>query len=654
MRTIHFLRKFLILLLLGVFSCKENPVSDKDTQVVGFSVKSGLLSDKEQLVVGTQSSLLIWINKDTLFNGDIGPSTKFIEIPPKVSISDTSTVFFTCKKQGFQTFSFSLSYRNICEQDNKTISFVFSNLNKYDFYLKTGHLTGNNISLTSSKVTVEIEGETVFLKQADPEIILVKIPELSLNDSDQVKITVEKPGFYPIIYNLLLKDIPLLSNRTIELVFSEVRPTNFYFMASRESVSGLLVGETVGLMVKHGDELLFSGRVGPQRQLIQLPESLPDSVIISITATPDIGEPLFAKHSIRDIIGLPDQTLKFLFPILTRSQFFLEIKTFTPDSMHYSDYIGSFMVKEKYSDRLIYQANYPGYRAIIETSGWNVSDTTILEIVIEKVGFNTTRQPFLLKKVFSLNYRSLSIFISKIFSYDNLVLYLDFNNSIEDKSFFKQKTTNSNLMKYRESGISGSAGILSGNYITVYNSPDLNPSSFTISAWVYFESNFMGIGNEPIVDKPASSHSSPYYQYHLGVTSSSGSGAYNTFGFSVGSVDYKAIGTVRDIWMPKRWYHVVGVFDGSDQMGTISLYVDGVFQISMPTYMAISDLGSNIYIGKFGNLNSYLYGAIDELRIYNRVLSQSEVKALYAETKFPSRAIVSGNPKQGLKNQDVR
>lgn len=641
-------------MVIGVSSCKENPVSNKDKLVAGFSVKSGLLSDRDQLVIGTQSTLLVWTNKDTLFKGDIGPSTKFIEIPPKVSISDTSSVFLTCKKQGFQTFSLSLPYKQILELENKTISFVFSNLNKYDFYLKTGNLTGNKISLTDSKVTVEIDGKTVFSKQAPSEIILVKLPETTLNDSDQVKITVEKLGFYPITYNLLLKDIPLLSNRTMELIFSENRPTNFYFMAGRESVSGLFVGETVGLQVKRGDELLFSGRVGPQRQLIQLPESLPDTVIVSITATPDKGEPLFAKHSIQDLTRLPDQTLKFLFPILTRSQFFLEIKTYTPDSMHFSDYNGSFMVKEKNSGRVIHQGNYPGYRTIMETSGWNVSDTTLLEVAIEKAGFSTTRQPFLLKKLFSQSYRSLYVFISRIFSYDNLVLYIDFNNTIADQSSFKQKTTNSGQMTYRESGISGSAGILSGNYVTVDNSPELNPSSFTISAWVYFENYFFGIGNEPIVDKPALSHSNPYYQYHLGVSSTSGSGTYNSFGFSVGGSDYKAIGTVNDIWTPKKWYHVVGVFDGSNQTGKMSLYVDGKFQKSLSTNMVISDLGRKLYIGKFGNLDSYLNGLIDELRIYNRTFSQSEVKTLHSEIKVPVPAFVSGNQKQNIKNKNGR
>ena len=68
------------------------------------------------------------------------------------------------------------------------------------------------------------------------------------------------------------------------------------------------------------------------------------------------------------------------------------------------------------------------------------------------------------------------------------------------------------------------------------------------------------------------------------------------------------------------WYFIVGTYNGSVQ----KLYMNGVLQDSQPSWSGtINSVPTvNVMIGKFG---SFMNGFIDEVRIYNRALSQAEV-----------------------------
>jgi hypothetical protein len=88
-----------------------------------------------------------------------------------------------------------------------------------------------------------------------------------------------------------------------------------------------------------------------------------------------------------------------------------------------------------------------------------------------------------------------------------------------------------------------------------------------------------------------------------------------------------------------RWYHVVGVFNASQQ--TLDLYLDGVRDTgameatsgSIPSSM--TDSGSKAVIGCAArdpvcNYSSAGFpGVLDDVRVYNRALSAAEVKRLY-------------------------
>ncbi|MCX5691822.1 MAG: hypothetical protein NTV94_18850 [Planctomycetota bacterium] len=172
-------------------------------------------------------------------------------------------------------------------------------------------------------------------------------------------------------------------------------------------------------------------------------------------------------------------------------------------------------------------------------------------------------------------------------------------------------------------GVNGLGMALDGvdDYVRVRNHPSLNPArSISVSAW-YRPVTFSGSGNDSIVDKGYVVHSYPYYQYHLGV-------AGNTYGFggSFGfNIEASGAGTAPGFWVPGRWYHLLSTWDGS----ICTLYIDGVVINANPLSRTLPDYGTDVLFGKFNNLNFHLPGAIDEIRIFNRALSQDEATLLH-------------------------
>lgn len=73
-----------------------------------------------------------------------------------------------------------------------------------------------------------------------------------------------------------------------------------------------------------------------------------------------------------------------------------------------------------------------------------------------------------------------------------------------------------------------------------------------------------------------------------------------------------------------EWHHFAGTYDGS----TIRAYIDGSLAEEKSWPGNISDLNRVLTFGYFNN--SYWEGYLDDVRIYNRKLSTTEIEALYA------------------------
>jgi len=151
----------------------------------------------------------------------------------------------------------------------------------------------------------------------------------------------------------------------------------------------------------------------------------------------------------------------------------------------------------------------------------------------------------------------------------------------------------------------GKGGTFDGSGDYVYSSDDVlsGASEYSISFWMNRDSSSSGIG---------------YIMYLGGLP-------YVYSDDSNGHLRHRANDTNLNSsnLSDDTWYHVVVMNDGS----TSKIYINGELDAQ-----AADTIGnhSEVYIGRNGSSgNSYFYGKLDEIRVYNRALSPREVKKLY-------------------------
>ena len=159
------------------------------------------------------------------------------------------------------------------------------------------------------------------------------------------------------------------------------------------------------------------------------------------------------------------------------------------------------------------------------------------------------------------------------------------------------------------------------DYVQVSNSPLLEPQNITVDAWV--RSSDPG-SYAYILSKGASACTAGSYAFYTG-----GSGGLIFYIFN-GSTYVLSPNAGSAIW-DGNWHHVAGTFDGS----YVRLYVDGI-AIGSGTSTSITigyglPTTNDLFIGRYGTTCVPRFnGEVDEVEIYNRALSQSEIQALYA------------------------
>ena len=77
------------------------------------------------------------------------------------------------------------------------------------------------------------------------------------------------------------------------------------------------------------------------------------------------------------------------------------------------------------------------------------------------------------------------------------------------------------------------------------------------------------------------------------------------------------------------WVHFVGTYDGN----TIAAYIDGMFAESLAWPGPMAGSGCCLTFGGF--VGEYWAGMLDDVRIFDVVLSQGEITALYNEQPSP-------------------
>ncbi len=88
-----------------------------------------------------------------------------------------------------------------------------------------------------------------------------------------------------------------------------------------------------------------------------------------------------------------------------------------------------------------------------------------------------------------------------------------------------------------------------------------------------------------------------------------------------------------------KWTHIAATYDGK----ALILYIDGVFDSYTEKQLYILPSKDDLWIGSWKDIDNF-YGAIDEVRIYNRSLSAIEIKANYDAVLSPQSQIYTPTP----------
>ncbi|MHC5022366.1 MAG: LamG-like jellyroll fold domain-containing protein [Planctomycetota bacterium] len=156
----------------------------------------------------------------------------------------------------------------------------------------------------------------------------------------------------------------------------------------------------------------------------------------------------------------------------------------------------------------------------------------------------------------------------------------------------------------------------SSDYVQVLHDDALSlDQELTLAAWI--ETNSL-TGYRLVFNKGTSGTNQNYW---LGM-----SGDEITFGFHSGG--YREFVTSGVDLATDSWYHVAATYDRAS--GGVRLYLEGAEVFSATAPVAPVPNSENLQIGR-SQYGEHWNGRVDDLRIYNTVLSQAEIAALVAE-----------------------
>jgi parallel beta-helix repeat protein len=213
-------------------------------------------------------------------------------------------------------------------------------------------------------------------------------------------------------------------------------------------------------------------------------------------------------------------------------------------------------------------------------------------------------------------------------------------NGTSDSSGYGNDGVAANFSTNPASTISGwfGRGLQFGNVnnrISVSNSESLNPSYITVEAWI--KTGSTGVIQQIATRDDLTGGGQRVWQFRVNTTNKVEFIVFKT------DADVDKVGSATTV-TDNNWHHVVGTWDGTN----IKVYVDGMEDGSklysgslQQGQTSILGIGATYYA--LGNTwTDNFYGAIDEVQIWNRSLTASEIAELYqSSVTYPTSVTVN-------------
>ncbi|WP_276134396.1 LamG-like jellyroll fold domain-containing protein [Polluticoccus soli] len=221
-----------------------------------------------------------------------------------------------------------------------------------------------------------------------------------------------------------------------------------------------------------------------------------------------------------------------------------------------------------------------------------------------------------------------------------LVAHWPFSGNASDNTGKGHNGTMNNVTATAgKSGVSNTAIRFAGasnSYITIPYQPDLNLTNYTFCAVLKPEGFYTNTCQISMIMARGVDHGYPG-SYFLSLTENVFDSSCTTFdtnryvftcGGGPSNYPYHYSWADSPTVHTNQWYCVIGTFDGT----AFRIYVNGDLRVIAPPQVPVpigtSTDGLSIGANIFGNASQYPYwfkGVMDDLRIYNRVLTASEI-----------------------------
>lgn len=193
--------------------------------------------------------------------------------------------------------------------------------------------------------------------------------------------------------------------------------------------------------------------------------------------------------------------------------------------------------------------------------------------------------------------------------------------AVRDESGLGNHGTVRGTLPTSTAGRFGSAAALSGtDWIEVADAPSLRPSSaLTVSVWFYLDTlpDMRWVG---LVNKRSAFNVDTTFALFIAADAR----------ITVDVDGEESRFTAQALATAQRWTHVAFVFDGSLPMEQrVKLYVDGVLDTTAPEPSAvIAPYPASVIVGNLVNGGDTFVGRLDEVALWTRALSGTEIAAL--------------------------